>query len=193
MKKRSSHTVPERIICIIVLLIVILPFIILVSSAFRRDAETIRWPPSVFPKTPTLENFQKVWKRIPLLQYIENTVIFAVSVALGSSLLDSMAGYAFARMRFKGRKALFRIFLIAMMIPYQIVMIPLYIESKFLGILNTYAGLILPRIASAYGVYFMKSFFTGLPKELEYSARVDGLNEFGIFWQIMFRSAAPRI
>ena len=72
MSKKYGATLPQRIICVVVLFLVILPFVILVSSAFRRDAETIRWPPSIFPKKPTFENFEKVWKRIPLLAYIKN-------------------------------------------------------------------------------------------------------------------------
>ena len=102
-----------------------------------------------------------------------------------------MAGYAFARLEFKGKEIIFNIVLLTMLIPFQIIMIPLYLELHTFGILNTYIGLILPRIASAYGMFFMRSFYIGLPKSLEEAARIDGMNEFGIYTKIMFPLCKP--
>ena len=136
-------------------------------------------------------DYIKVWSRIPLASYIKNTIIFAGAVSVSSAMLDSLAGYAFARLEFKGKEIIFNIVLLTMLIPFQIIMIPLYLELHIFHILNTYVGLILPRIASAYGMYFMKSFYMGLPKELEEAARVDGMHEFGIYWKIMFPLCKP--
>jgi multiple sugar transport system permease protein len=102
-----------------------------------------------------------------------------------SVFFDSMAGYAFARIRFKGSKTLFTVILITMMIPFQVLMIPLFVEVYKFGMLDTYWGLIIPRAASAFGIFMMRSFFISLPKDLEESGRVDGLNEFRIYWNIM--------
>ena len=120
-----------------------------------------------------------------MVQFFKNTVIFSVGVMIFSVFLDSMAGYAFARIRFKGRKVLFTLVLITMMIPFQVLMIPLFVEVYKFGLLDTYTGLILPRASSAFGIFMMRSFFISLPKDLEESGRVDGLNEFRIYWNIM--------
>ena len=108
-----------------------------------------------------------------------------------SLFIDSLAAYAFARMHFKGKNVLFNIILLTMMVPFQIIMIPLYIEEYKLGILDTYAGLILPRIASAYGIYLLSSFFMGIPKSLEEAARIDGMNDFRIYLKIMVPLSKP--
>lgn len=104
-----------------------------------------------------------------------------------------MAGYAFARLNFKGKKPLFIFVLITMMVPYQVIMIPLFIEIFKLGLLDTYIGLILPRATSAFGIYLMRSFFISLPAELEESARIDGLNEFKIYSSIMLPLCKPAL
>src|SRR5208337_1371125 len=101
--------------------------------------------------------------------------------------------YAFARYNFKGKKFLFTSILITMMIPFQVLMIPLFIEVFKLGILNTYAGLILPRMADAFGIFLMRAAFASLPKELEEAARIDGYNEFQIFFKIMLPLSIPAV
>ena len=185
MRKQTLVKGLEKGICILVMLIVLIPFIWMVSMAFKTDAEILSFPPTFFPKEITWKHMISIWNRIPLLTYIKNTVIFAVGVAFVSVMIDSLAGYAFARIRFKGRNVLFSLILLTMMVPFQVTMIPLYIETYKFGLLNTFVGLILPRAATAYGIFFMRSFFLGLPKDLEEAARIDGLNEFGIYVKIM--------
>jgi multiple sugar transport system permease protein len=145
----------------------------------------------VFAASYTMAQYQKVFTAIPLWQYVKNTVIFSFAVTTFSLFLDSMAGYAYARIRFKGRKLLFNLVLMTMMIPFQVTMIPLFIEIFKLGLLNTYFGLVLPRITSAFGIFMMRSFFVGLPKDLEEAARVDGLHEFGIYFRVMLPLCKP--
>lgn len=130
-------------------------------------------------------NYIRVWDRIPLMQFFLNTLIFATVTTLLCLCFDSMAGYAFARLNFKGKGSLFNLILVTMMVPFQVIMIPLFIEIYKFGLLDTYAGLILPRATSAFGIYMMRSFFVSLPKDLEEAARIDGLHEFGIFARIM--------
>ena len=185
MRKQTLVKGLEKGICILVMLIVLIPFIWMVSMAFKTDAEILSFPPTFFPKEITWKHMISKWNRIPLMTYIKNTIIFAVGVAFVSVMIDSLAGYAFARIRFKGRNVLFSLILLTMMVPFQVTMIPLYIETYKFGLLNTFVGLILPRAATAYGIFFMRSFFLGLPKDLEEAARIDGLNEFGIYVKIM--------
>lgn len=185
MKKRNMKWLLEKGICLLVLFLVLFPFVWMVSMSFKPDKEIMSFPPTFFPREFTLEHIQEIWTRIPMATYIRNTVIFAVGVAFVSVMIDSLAGYAFARMVFKGRNLIFNLILLTMMVPFQITMIPLYIETYKFGLLNTFVGLILPRAATAYGIFFMRSFFLGLPKDLEEAARIDGMNELGIYVKIM--------
>lgn len=191
MKKIRIADVVEKGVCLLVMLLVLIPFFWMVSMSFKTEAEIMPFPPTFFPKEISMKHMIAIWKRIPLLTYIKNTVIFAVGVAFVSVMIDSLAGYAFARIRFRGRETLFSLILLTMMVPFQITMIPLYIETFKLGILDTFVGLILPRAATAYGIFFMRSFFLGLPKDLEESARIDGLHEFGIYVRIMLPLCKP--
>lgn len=190
-RKLNVYNVLKVIVCLLVLFMVLFPFAWLVLSTFKVQKDIIKWPPTFWPKVWTIKNYIKVWDRIELASYIKNTVIFAGAVAVCSSMLDSMAGYAFARLQFKGRETIFNIVLLTMLIPFQIIMIPLYLELNMFGILNTYQGLIIPRMASAYGIFFMRSFYMNLPRELEEAARIDGMSEFGIYRKIMFPLCKP--
>lgn len=172
---------------------VILPILWLFVSSFKTDTGVIQYPPRFFPQEWTLHQYAYVWKSIPIVSMLKNTLVFAGGVTLLSLLFDSMAGYAFARMHFKGSKLLFSIILLTMMVPFQIIMTPLYIEVYKLNLLDSYAGLILPRATSAFGIYMMSSFFSGLPKSLEESGRIDGMSEFRIYRSIMLPLCKPAL
>ena len=172
---------------------VLIPILWLFVSSFKTDVGVIKFPPRFFPEEWTLHQYLYVGDSIPILEMTKNTVIFAGGVTVISLLFDSMAGYAFARMRFKGSKILFSIILLTMMVPFQIIMTPLYIEVYKLHLLDSYLGLILPRATSAFGIYMMSSFFQGLPKSLEESGRIDGMSEFRIFWSIMMPLCKPAL
>jgi multiple sugar transport system permease protein len=177
----------------LLMVIVLFPFLWLIISTFKVDQEIVKYPPTLFASQYTFSSYVKVWESIPLLDFLKNTIIFAGSVTIISVLFDSMAGYAFARFNFKGKKSLFTFILVTMMIPFQILMIPLFIEVYRMGLLNTLGGLILPRMADAFGIFLMRSSFVSLPKELEEAARVEGLNEFHIFFRIMLPLNKPAL
>ncbi|MDU1989353.1 MAG: carbohydrate ABC transporter permease [Enterococcus faecalis] len=178
---------------LLVLFIIAFPFLWLIISSFKYEKDIISFPPRIFADEYTLDNYIKVWSTIPLLDYIKNTVIFAGGTVITSIFFDSLAGYAFARMNFKGKSVLFYFILLTMMIPFQVFMIPLFIQVNQLGLLDTYAGLIIPRMTTAFGIFMMRSFFVTLPASLEEAARIDGLNEFGIFWKIMLPLSKPTL
>lgn len=191
-KKNFNHKeIAKKIIMILVLIIIAFPFLWLIISSFKYEKDIISFPPKIFADQYTFENYIKVWKTIPLLDYIKNTVIFAGGVVITSLFFDSLAGYAFARLKFKGKSLLFYFVLLTMMIPFQVFMIPLFIEINMMNLLDTYAGLIIPRMTTAYGIFMMRSFYITLPKDLEEAARIDGLNEFKIFWKIMMPLSKP--
>lgn len=172
---------------------VVLPFVWMLLASFKTHAENLTFPPTFFPQDWTLSQYSEAWNSIPLLLFGRNTLIFAGGATLLSVAFDTMAGYAFARYNFPGKKQLFIAILLVMMIPYQVIMIPLFMEISSLGMLNTFVGLILPRAASAFGIYLMRSFLVSLPKELEEAARLDGLNEFSIFFRIMLPLCIPAL
>jgi multiple sugar transport system permease protein len=192
-KKISNSRVAGNTITLLLAISVLAPILWLAVSAFKTDAGVIAYPPTFFPVQWTIKQFQYVGKSIPVFRMLLNTLVFAGGVTVLSVFFDSMAGYAFARMNFKGRKLLFSIILLTMMVPFQIIMTPLYIELYKFKLLDTYAGLILPRATSAFGIYMMSSFFTGLPKSIEESGRMDGMGEFRIYWSLMLPLCKPAI
>lgn len=192
-QKKSLARILGYIFCVFVAITVLVPIIWLLVSSFKTDREVIAYPPKFFPNIWTVSQYVNVGDSIPIFDLTQNTVFFAGGVTILSVMFDSMAGYAFARMQFKGKELLFSIILITMMVPFQVIMTPLYIEIYKLHMLDTYWGLILPRATSAFGIYMMRSFFVSLPKSLEESARIDGLGEFRIFWSIMLPLCKPAL
>lgn len=192
-KKISISTIIGYFITLILAISVLTPILWLTVSSFKTDAGVISYPPTFFPVKWTLKQFKYVGESIPIFKMLLNTLIFAGGVTVLSVFFDSMAGYAFARMEFKGRNLLFSIILLTMMVPFQIIMTPLYIELYEFKLLDTYAGLILPRATSAFGIYMMSSFFADLPKSLEESGRIDGMGEFRIYWSIMLPLCKPAV
>ena len=192
-KAVSGKKIIRTISMLVILLVIAFPFLWLIISSFKHEKDIISFPPRIFADSYTLDNYIKVWTTIPLLDYIKNTVIFAGATVITSVFFDSLAGYAFARMRFKGKSVLFYFVLLTMMIPFQVFMIPLFIEVNLLGMLDTYAGLIIPRMTTAFGIFMMRSFFITLPDSLEEAARIDGLSEFNIFLKIMLPLSKPTL
>ncbi|WP_130838398.1 carbohydrate ABC transporter permease [Lachnoclostridium sp. Marseille-P6806] len=190
-RKRQAGKAAGDILLLLIALIVLFPILWMLVSSFKTDADVIRWPPSFFPRSWVSDQYRYVFSILPVLNMLKNTVLFAGSVTVISLLIDSLAAYAFARLRFKGKDIIFGMILITMMVPFQVIMIPLYIEEYKLGILNSFAGLILPRIASAYGIYLLASFFGGIPKSLEEAARIDGMGELGIYGKIIAPLSRP--
>ena len=175
-------------------LVMLLPLLWLVSTAFKSPDENIfAFPPQFIPAAPTLGNFVTVWQQNPFGRYFINSTIVAVLTVGLNLLFCSLAAYPLARLRFPGREALFAVIVATILIPFQIVMIPLYVLAVQLGLRNSYLGLIFPFIASAFGIFLMRQAFLGVPKELEEAARIDGCSELGIWWNVMISSTRPAL
>ena len=192
IKGAVSYTLTTLLLAFVGLLIIV-PMIWIVLCAFRPQTEIIRYPPSYFPQTLTLENFINIGQKIKIWTYIRNSVIYCLGTTIPSVFLNALAGYAFARIDFKGKHFLFILVLATMMIPFQVIMVPLFLEVYKLGMYDTYAGLIIPNLAAAISVFMIRASFAGLPKELEEAGRLDGLSEFGIFARIMLPLIKPTI
>ncbi len=172
----------------------LLPLLWMVSTAFKAPTEDIfQFPPQFIPSSPTFENFQAAWKSAPFGRYFLNSLVIAIATVVLNLILCSLAAYPLARLNFKGREIIFSLVVATILIPFQIVMIPLYIFAVRLGLLNTYLGAIFPSIASAFGIFLMRQAFQTVPKELEEAARIDGCNELGIWWHIMIPSVRPAL
>ena len=177
-----------------VLAIALAPLVLMWMSAFKTRTE-ISAAPLALPATLQFDNLVQAWTVGRFGEYVGNSIIVTIPVVLGVVLLSAMAGYGFARYRFWGSQVLFYAFLIGLMVPFQSIMIPLYFNIKNLGLLGTYWAMILPAVGLGlpFGIFLMQSFFRGLPRELADSARVDGCNEFQVFWRVLLPLARPAI
>ncbi|WP_083853559.1 carbohydrate ABC transporter permease [Synechococcus sp. PCC 6312] len=172
----------------------LLPLIWLVSTSFKSAAENIfAFPPQWWPQSPTLANFLTVWQTNPFGQYLWNSTLVAVLTVILNLFTSALAAYPLARLDFRGRDTIFALVLATIMIPFQIVMIPLYILAVQLGLRNTYLGIIFPAIASAFGIFLLRQAFQGVPKELEEAARLDGCSELGLWWFVMIPAIRPAL
>ena len=187
--------IPVKVLIALVLAVVtvvmLMPVVWMFLSAFKPAGKIIAYPPTFWPSEFTLANFERLAKRIKVVFYFRNSVIYALMTTVPSVFLCAMAGYAFARFEFKGRNVLFILVLATMMIPFQVIMIPLFLVIKNVGLYDTYGGLILPKLAVAMSIFMMRSAFASLPKELEEAGRIDGISEFGLFFRIFLPLVKP--
>ncbi|MGB7443665.1 MAG: carbohydrate ABC transporter permease [Coleofasciculaceae cyanobacterium] len=174
--------------------IMLFPLLWLISTSLKSPTENIfQFPPQLLPSQPTLSNFVTVWKTHPFSRYLLNSTLVAV-LTVGSNLLFcSLAAYPLARLNFQGRGLIFTAIVSTIMIPFQIVMIPLYILTVQLGLRNTYLGIIFPSLVSAFGIFLLRQAFQGVPKELEEAGRMDGCSELGLWWNVMLPAVRPAL
>lgn len=191
--KNVAISIPIFIVLVILALLVLVPVIWMTLSAFKPEKEIISWPPTFIPQSLTLENFVDVQDRINILRYMLNSVIYAGGTTLLAVIVNSMAGYAYAFYDFKGKTGMFLMTLATMMVPFQVIMVPLFLVVFKMGMYDTYWGLIIPRVAVAGSIFMMRAAFSGIPKELAEAARIDGLSEMGIFWRIMMPQVKPAV
>lgn len=189
--KDVTISIPIFIVLVILALLVLVPIIWMTLSAFKPEKEIISWPPTFVPQSLTVDNFVDVQDRINILRYMLNSVIYAGGTTLLAVIVNSMAGYAYAFYDFKGKTGLFLMTLATMMVPFQVIMVPLFLVVFKLGMYDSYWGLIIPRVAVAGSIFMMRAAFSGIPKELAEAARIDGLSEMGIFWRIMMPQVKP--
>jgi len=171
----------------------LIPVIWMFFASFRTIPDLAKYPPTLFPRSWTLSNYTQVFKQLPFLRLYENTFIYAGVVTVSSLILDSMAGYALARLRFRGRNVIFALMIVLLMVPLQVTLVPLYLLMHSLGLVNSLSGLVIPRLADAFGIFFMRQFFLGLPADLEDAARIDGASEWRIFRSVIAPLAKPAI
>ncbi|EKD11380.1 carbohydrate ABC transporter permease [Limnospira fusiformis KN01] len=190
----NYRAIATYMVLIAIAIAMLFPLFWLVGTAFKSPTENIfQVPPQFIPREPTFGNFVRVWQTNPFGRYLFNSTLVAVLTVGLNLLFCSLAAYPLARLNFWGRDFLLSAIVSTIMIPFQIVMIPLYILAVQLGLRNTYLGIIFPSLASAFGIFLLRQAFMGVPKELEEAARIDGCSELGIWWHIMLPSVRPAL
>lgn len=171
----------------------LVPIIWMVLTAFKSSNEVFASPPTWLPHEWHPENFAAAWTFAPFGRYLLNTFAVAGAVMVVETLTSALAAYAFARMRFPLRDALFLLYLGTLMIPRQVTLIPLFVLMKELHWVDTYQGLIIPQAFSAFGTFLLRQYFLTIPYELEDAARIDGASRFGCFWRIIIPLSGPAL
>jgi ABC-type glycerol-3-phosphate transport system permease component len=173
----------------------LLPFLWMLSASFKSSTEIIRLPPTLIPENPTLQSYRTIFTdpRLPLARFYLNSITVSASVVTMVLFTSSLAGYIFAKYQFFGKSVLFALILGTLMIPFQVVMIPLYLILARLGLIDSLAGLIVPAAVSAFGIFLMKQFIETIPSELMDAGRIDGASEWGIFSKIILPQMGPAL
>lgn len=171
----------------------LLPFYWMISASLMTSKEIIQMPPPLVPAVTQWQNYVRVTEVVDLGRAYLNSIIVTSLTVVGILFTSSLAGFAFAKYQFPGRDLLFAMILATMMIPFFVILIPVFYIVKVFGWTNNYAGLIMPSLVSAYGIFMMRQFILTLPDELLDAARIDGANEFRIYWQIILPLTGPAL
>ncbi len=167
-------------------IIMVFPFVWMILTSSKTVSESMQVPPTIFPNTIMLDNFFEAVKSLPFVSMYANTILMIVFRVVFAVLFSSMAGYAFAKLHFKGKNLLFGIVLMQMMLPSQIFIIPQYQMVAKLGIANSIAALVFPGLVSAFGTFFLRQAYLGIPNEVAEAAFLDGCNQWQTFTKVMF-------
>jgi multiple sugar transport system permease protein len=192
MSRRSKIII--YILLTIVAIYFLFPFIYMILTTFKTEAEANVYPPTLFPEQWRFSNYIDAWKSQEFGKYFMNSVVVTSLSCLGQVISASLVAYGFARFNFKGRDKLFIILLATMMIPWDVTMIPMYMEFNLFGWINTLKPLIIPSFfGSAYYIFLMRQFLMGVPKDFEEAARIDGANAFQIYLKIFVPIMKPQL
>ena len=167
------------------------PMLWMLAASFMPAGEANTYPPRLLPTSPTLEHYQSLFTRLDLGRNLLNSAIVALTVTGLSLLVNSMAGYALAKLRFRMRDRLFRTLSTGLLLPVQVSMLPLFLMFKELGLVNTYWGVIIPSLASIFGIFLIRQYTLTLPDDLLDAARIDGASEFRIYWSVALPVIRP--
>ncbi len=168
----------------------LMPFLLAISASFKTRAEVAASPLVLLPDVPTIAAWETVASSA-FPRWLFNSTVITVSVTLGRLVLDSLAGYALARLNFPGRRIIFTTIVATLAVPPIVLAVPRFLVLRELGMINTYAGIILPLAVDAFGIFLMRQFFMSIPREIEEAAKVDGAGTFTIWWRVVMPMATP--
>ncbi|MBI5471572.1 MAG: carbohydrate ABC transporter permease [Ignavibacteriae bacterium] len=178
-------------ILIITAAITLAPLVWMLSASFMPTGDASAFPPPFFPKRFTLEHYFSLFTRGNLARYLFNSAFLSIAVTFISLIINSMAGYAFAKYRFAGRESLFKLLVASMVIPSQVTMLPLFLMLNKMGFINTYMGVIIPGMAGIFGIFLIRQFAMSIPDSLIEAARIDGAGDFRIYWSLILPLCKP--
>jgi multiple sugar transport system permease protein len=185
---------------ILLALVFLVPFIWMVGSSFKTQTEIFQYVTPLswrtfIPQEFTWTNYLRLLelRPYPITRYLGNSLFVAVSVTVLSLAINTLAAYAFARLDFPGRTLLFGLFLSTVMVPFEVLAIPLYLQVRAMGWVDTYQGLIIPWVASPLGIFLLRQFFLQIPRDLEDAAMIDGCSHFGAFWHVILPNVTPAL
>ncbi len=192
--ERLMGTIGTYILLIVVALIVVIPFLWMISTSLKTPQEASTYPPSILPAVPQWHNYTDVFNAVPFVTYFLNSVLYVVTITCGQLFCCSLAAFAFARLKFRGRNTLFIVYLATMLIPAAVTLIPSFIMIKTFGWLDTIWAIIVPGMfGSAFGTFLLRQFMLSIPRELDEAAIIDGASSFRIYWQIMLPLCKPAL
>ncbi|MBD8517973.1 carbohydrate ABC transporter permease [Plantibacter sp. CFBP 8804] len=196
--RRHGPISPLRRVLIYVMLtvltaIIFVPFFWMVSSSLKQNNEVFSIPVQWIPTEFVWQNYVDIWTRIPMLTYLKNSLFLSVTITILQVLTGSFAAYGFSKMHFKGRDVLFVAYIATIAVPWQAYMIPQYIMMQNAGLVNTHLSIILLQAFGAFGVFLMRQYYLTIPDELSEAARIDGLNEYAIWWRIILPLTKPAL
>ena len=189
----KKYKIFAYIILVLTAISMLIPFLWTVSASFQNESQIFSSGINLLPKTFTTQNYSEITNKLPISRYFFNSLFVAVTTTFFQVIVATMAGYAFAKIKFKYKELIFVLVLITMMIPPQVNIIPLFFMMRALGWINTYWGLIVPGIFGAFGIFMMRQWFVSMPDSLIESAKIDGCSVFKIFWKIAVPLATPAI
>jgi len=184
---------PWHLILLPIALVMVLPLVWMVVTSLQTLNETRHYPPTLIPSSLEWHNYTEILRDTGFVRWFVNTTIVTTVVVIGNLILCSLAGYAFARMRFFGRDVAFILILATLMVPFQVIIIPEFLIVRSLGMIDTLGALILPNLAGAFGIFLLRQFFRTLPIELEEAARIDGCSRLGVLVKIVLPLSGPAL
>ncbi|MFD0677061.1 MULTISPECIES: carbohydrate ABC transporter permease [unclassified Paenibacillus] len=181
------------LILVIAALLTIYPLLFALFNSFMTDAETVSYPPNLLPSRLNWENYKEVILNIPVVTFVFNSFIVSTAIMVGQLIIASLSAYAFAYLKFRGKTVLFTLFLSTMMIPWEVTMIPNYLTIRSWDWIDTYQGLIVPFLATAFGTFLLRQFFLQLPNELFEAAKIDGCSHLRSFFSLVLPLSRPAL
>ena len=190
---RITKLIIINLILLCFILIALFPFLWLVSTSLKGSEEIFQFPPKLLPEKLTFKNFIDVWQAIPFGKYYLNSFIVTLFIVIGNLFLGSVTGFVLARLNFRFKKLLLFIVIVSIVIPQEMILIPLYLILLNLKLTDNLLGLILPSLVSGFSIFMMRQAFSSIPKEIEDSAIVDGCSLFVLYWKIMLPMTKPSL
>jgi len=189
--KTRIHKVIIYLVLLIGVIVTIAPFVWMISASLMPTGQANQFPSKFLPDKVTFEHYRTLFGRLNVARYFFNSIVISLSITGISLFFNSMAGFAFAKYRFAGKQKLFKLLLSAMVIPAQVTMLPLFLMLNRMGVINTYWGVIIPGMASIYGIFLIRQYIISIPDSLIEAARIDGAHDFYIYWRIILPVAKP--